>query len=115
MKTFKAGFLIFVIVLLTLTLAAQDKSIEVESKITQVKLFPDGAEICRTANLKLVEGRNQFALVELSPHLDQNSIQLNFLDNTGVSIISYEKKTVIIEEEAITPKIKKFITLQTNY
>ncbi|MFY0594737.1 mucoidy inhibitor MuiA family protein [Roseivirga sp.] len=59
---------------------------DVESKIISAKIYTQGAELKRTAKLKLKEGKNEFKLIGLSANLDPKTIQISGKDITILSV-----------------------------
>ncbi|MCB0398071.1 MAG: mucoidy inhibitor MuiA family protein [Winogradskyella sp.] len=81
MKTLTQLLLIF---LITTVLKAQENS-----KITNVTVYLDGAEINRTASITLKPGTKEFILNNLSPYIEESSIQVSGLQNTSILSINY--------------------------
>lgn len=81
MKTIKLLLLIFCIHCVN----AQQKS-----KITDVTVYLDGAEINRTAILKLKSGNSEFTFNELSPYIEESSIQISGLKKVSILSINYD-------------------------
>lgn len=59
---------------------------EIESKIISAKIYTQGAELKRTASIKLTKGKNEFKLIKLSANLDPNTIQISGEDITILSV-----------------------------
>ncbi len=59
------------------------------SSITAVTVFSSGAEITRTVKASLNKGITEISLQQLSPYIQENSIQVSGLDNTTVVAIEY--------------------------
>lgn len=64
-------------------------SAQQESKITDVTVYLDGAEINRTAKVNLKSGTTEFTFNALSPHIEESSIQISGLKNTSILSINY--------------------------
>ena len=87
------------ILLCTTSVFAQQPSI-----ITDVTVYLDGAEISREASIKLKSGTTEFTLNNLSPHIEESSIQISGLKtasvlsiNYGINYLSKQKKNDSIE------------------
>jgi TonB-dependent SusC/RagA subfamily outer membrane receptor len=81
MKTFR--LLVFLIVS-TQWITAQEKS-----KITDVIVYLDGAEINRTASINLKSGTTEYIFNRLSPQIEESSIQISGLKNASILSINY--------------------------
>ena len=77
-------FICLTLVLLPLFLLAQQ-----DSDITSVIVYLDGAEISRTANITLPEGKSELKFHKLSPYIAESSIQVSGLGDASVLSISY--------------------------
>ena len=87
------------ILVCTTSVFAQQPSI-----ITDVTVYLDGAEISREASIKLKSGTTEFTLNNLSPHIEESSIQISGLKtasvlsiNYGINYLSKQKKNDSIE------------------
>lgn len=81
------------------------------SKIKKVTVFVEGASVVRNASLNLVAGENKIILNNLSPVIDESSIQISGLQNVSISALTFEinyleKKQVSIEYESFVTQIK---------
>ncbi len=61
----------------------------ITSKISEVTVYLSGAQITRTANIDLTQGTTTFLLENLSPFIDENSIQISGLQNASILSINY--------------------------
>jgi len=72
------------------------------SKIEKVTVYLEGASIERTSSINLISGENTFVFNNLSPDIDENSIQISGLGNASIlSIIfniDYLEKKEVSEE-----------------
>lgn len=59
------------------------------SKIKNVTVYLDGAEITRTAHVTLNAGTTELTFNKLSSHIEESSIQISGLKNTSVLSINY--------------------------
>ena len=69
------------------------------SKIEKVTVYLEGASIERTSSVNLLSGENTFVFNNLSPDIDENSIQISGLGDASVLSIVFnidflEKKMV---------------------
>lgn len=60
-----------------------------KSTITDVTVYLDGAEIKRSAKVKLSSGTSEFIFKDLSPYIEESSIQVSGLKTTSVLSINY--------------------------
>ena len=79
---------------------------EVESKISDVTVFLQGAYISRTADIQLLKGTSELIFKGLSTQLDARSIQVNAPDN--VKILSVSHKIYNHENVDSAPERKEF-------
>lgn len=59
------------------------------SSIKSVTVFVDGAQVTRLVKISLPEGTTEFTFAKLSPHIQENSIQISGLDNASIMSINY--------------------------
>ncbi|WP_296385617.1 mucoidy inhibitor MuiA family protein [Winogradskyella sp.] len=59
------------------------------SKITDVIVYLDGAEINRTVSVKLKAGTTEYTLNQLSPNIEESSIQISGLKKASILSINY--------------------------
>ncbi|MFC0605615.1 DUF4139 domain-containing protein [Winogradskyella pulchriflava] len=59
------------------------------SKITDVVVYLDGAEINRTAKINLKPGTTEFIFNDLSPYIEESSIQVSGLKSTSILSVNY--------------------------
>jgi len=85
------------------TFFAQNK-VEVKSKITDVKVLLNNAEITQKATVTLKAGQNILFFPELSTLLQPNSIRLNI--DKKVDILQINPKKDYLTNTKITPQIK---------
>ncbi len=75
--------------LLYILLSIQWINAQTESKITNVTVYLDGAEINRTAHVSLKSGTSEFTFNALSPHIEESSIQISGLKKASILSINY--------------------------
>lgn len=78
---FRAPFVLFPVFLLPLTILADE--IELESAITQVSLFRDGALVTREGTVNVPAGKSILVFKNLPSQVDTSALQTNFLDATN--------------------------------
>ena len=110
MKTFK---LILILVVVQWTNAQQT------SKITDVTVYLDGAEISRQASVNLKSGNSEFTISGLSPHIEESSIQISGLKNASILSINYginylSKQNQNDSIEALQAELKSITTKKAN-
>ena len=71
MKFFK---LIILLSIAHMAVAQNQKN--VESKVTKVTVFPQGAQVIRSARTSVSAGRSELTFIGLSPYIDMSSIQV---------------------------------------
>ena len=60
-----------------------------KSSVKAVTVFVDGAQVTRLAKIALPIGTTEFSFTKLSPHIQENSIQISGLDNASILSINY--------------------------
>ena len=80
MKTFQ---------LLLILLCLQLVNAQQKSKITNVTVYLDGAEINRTSSIDLDSGTSELIFNGLSPQIEESSIQISGLKNASILSINY--------------------------
>ncbi len=83
------------------------------SKIEKVTVYLEGASIERTSSINLLAGENTFAFKNLSPDIDENSIQISGLGDASILSIVFnidflEKKETSEEYLALENLLKTF-------
>ncbi len=78
---FRASFALFAVFLSPLTSLAD--AIEVESAITEVSLFRDGALVTREGTVNVPAGKSILVFKNLPSQVDTSALQTNFLDATN--------------------------------
>ncbi len=99
-------------------LAYSNNKKPVNTTITAATVYLEGATITRTGQLQLVKGENVFVFENLSPDIEENSVQLSGLGDASVrsivtSINFLEQKETSKEFKALGQKIKA-IEMQIN-
>ncbi len=98
-----------------ITAGAEKKT---ETTIEEVTVYLEGAQIKRTASVNLTSGTNEITLSDLSPNIEENSIQISGLNNTSILAINfainYLEKKKDSEELASLKKQLKLILQQKN-
>ncbi len=84
------------------------------SKIENVTVYTEGALIERSASINLIKGENVFIFNNLSPDIDENTIQLSGLQDVSIVSLNFsinylEKKKVSEEYEKIDLKITNLL------
>ena len=83
MKHLRILFLLFT----SITLA--NSTNPTTSSVKAVTVFVDGAQVTRIATISLPVGTNEFSFTKLSPHIQENSIQISGLNNASILSINY--------------------------
>lgn len=83
---------------------AQSSPKDVSTRISDVTVFMNGAQLIEVANIQLKEGENQFRLSGLTAQLDPNSIQVE--GNSNYTILSVRHQILYNSSESKNPKVK---------
>ncbi|EDP70799.1 hypothetical protein FBALC1_08568 [Flavobacteriales bacterium ALC-1] len=75
--------------MLLIALAFHWANAQQKSKITDVIVYLDGAEINRSATVNLNSGTSEFTFKGLSPHIEESSIQISGLKKASILSINY--------------------------
>lgn len=95
-----AGILVF-----SLSAFSQEKK-TIKSKLNDVTVFFQGAELTHTASSLLTKGENEIIIEGLSPNIDRNSLKIKA--SNGVLVSSYEYSVDFLSEnKSPNPLIKK--------
>lgn len=78
---------IFLLFITTITFA--NTTPPTDSKIKAVTVFVDGAQITRTVKINLPVGTTEFSFTNLSPYIQENSIQISGLNDASILSINY--------------------------
>ncbi len=81
------------------------------SKLKEVTVFLNGAQITRTVSVQLQSGTTELSIDKLSPNIQESSIQVSGLKNTSILSINYginflTKQENTVEIEKLQQKIK---------
>lgn len=92
-------FLILLAISLSISGFSQTEIKPLESKITDVTVFLQGAQVTRNSDIQLSVGEQTFKISQLSPFIDGNSIQIKGSDKfTIVSVkhqINYQQSNIL--------------------
>lgn len=93
---------------------------KIESTIQEVTVFLEGAQIKRIASMNIVPGANEIIIHNLSPDIDENSIQVSGLKNTSILSLNYninylEKKNISTELSSLRTQLEKLLSEKNNY
>jgi len=72
--------------------------IEVESRISEVTIYPDSALLSRVANLKLSPGEYKVIFSNIIPEVDENSLRVSAQGATEVRLFGAQVKKEFLEE-----------------
>jgi uncharacterized protein (TIGR02231 family) len=100
----KKLLLISFIVFIEQNLFSQLVAKRVESKVTDVTVFLNGAQITEVANLSLKEGENAFKITDLTMYMDANSIQISGGD--AFTILSARHEINHLSDHSSHPRVK---------
>ena len=60
-----------------------------KSSVKAVTVFVDGAQVTRHSKINLPQGTTEFSFTKLSPHIQENSIQISGLNGASILSINY--------------------------
>lgn len=95
---------ISLIIILKQNSFAQLVAKRVESKVTDVTVYLNGAQITEIANLSLKEGESAFKITDLTMYMDANSIQISGGD--AFTILSARHEINHLSDQSSHPRIK---------
>ncbi|MDP2939221.1 MAG: mucoidy inhibitor MuiA family protein [Candidatus Omnitrophota bacterium] len=75
------------------------ETIDVNSRITSVTIYPDSALITRSSNLKLTPGEHQIVFPDIIPEIDENSLRVSVGESEGIKILGAQLKKKFLEEQ----------------
>ena len=112
--------LILIIFLTANIIFAEDK--KTKSNLTNVTVYLNGAQITRTSNIKLPIGTTEFNFENLSPYIQESSIQISGLKdasvlsiNYGINYLSKHDKSVEVESiKKLINELKDKIQFEDN-
>ena len=88
---------------------AQTDTLTVNSKITEVTVFYNGAQISRTASVNLNKGNYQILLKKLPYSLNEQSIQVKNIPNCQILSVKMQPSSVTVAERRPLKEIRKQI------
>jgi len=101
-RFFSLGFLFF---LISSVLMGQEKSLNADTKIGQVIVFLRGAQIERSGQLALPAGTSTVLFKNLSPEIDEQSIQVKGTGN--FTILSVNRQNNFLNEQQVNDEVRK--------
>jgi len=84
----------------------ESAEIKVESRISEVTVYPASALINRTASLKLKRGEYEIVFADIVPEVDENSLRVSASGEAKVKLFGAQLKKEYLEEVP-TEKIKR--------
>lgn len=117
----KPGFMRYIPILLfslfLQTSFAQVRNIQAISKISEVIVFVEGAQVQRTSSISIPEGRSALIFSQISPELDKQSIQVKAA--TGITVLSVNHQVNFLKEQEIREDInmleEKILEIQDRF
>lgn len=100
-------FLVATAFLTSFNLFTAQETKDIDSKINEVTVFLNGAEVKRKASISVNKGTNEFKFVGLSPYIQSNSIQVK-ANNNALTIVSVNHEINYLDKANIgkSPKVK---------
>ncbi len=80
---------LLLIFLLNASFLFADTANPIKSSVKSVTVFVDGAQVTRVAKISIPVGTTEFSFIKLSPHIQENSIQISGLDHVSILSINY--------------------------
>ncbi|RFS18708.1 mucoidy inhibitor MuiA family protein [Chitinophaga silvatica] len=90
-------FIFLIAAYMPIAVIAQPKKQTVSTTISKVTVFIKGAQITRTGNVSLAAGNNQVTITDVSPDLEEKSIQVN--GEGDFSLLSVSRQPNIIRQQ----------------
>jgi hypothetical protein len=82
----------------------QVRNIQAETKIREVIVFTEGAQVERIANVTIPAGRSEWVFSGISPQLEKQSIQVKTA--TGITVLSVNHQVNFLREQEIREDIR---------
>jgi len=102
----KRGMKAFFIVALSLVVAYPVFAKDVDSRISQVTVYPDSALITRTATVELAVGAQEISFADIIPDIDEDSLRVSGRGTVSVKIMGARVKKEFLQEAA-GPRVKE--------
>ena len=98
-------YLTFLLTILSVQASfCQVRNFQAETKIREVIVFTEGAQVERIANVTIPTGRSEFVFSGISPQLEKQSIQVKTA--TGVTVLSVNHQVNFFREQEIREDIR---------
>jgi uncharacterized protein (TIGR02231 family) len=104
MKTINAFVICCAFLISGMTAYGQTNAKAISTKITDVTVFMNGAQITETASLQLKEGENILRVTDLTAYMDPNSIQVE--GNPNFTIMSVRHQINYSLDQNLSPAVK---------
>jgi len=104
MKTIKVFVALTFVALASFQTLAQSTSKTIATKINDVTVFMNGAQVTENGSVQLKEGENIFRITDLTAYLDPNSIQVE--GNAGYTIMSVRHQINYTLDQSSSPMVK---------
>lgn len=96
----RQALFVLVTVLSVFTGIAFAADVQMQSKISEVTVYPDSALITRVADVKLNAGEYKAVFADIIPEIDENSLRVSCPDDDSVRILGAKVKREFLEQEA---------------
>jgi uncharacterized protein (TIGR02231 family) len=93
---------------------AHPKPIPAQSRITEVTVYTDRAQVIRTASLQVTPGEQVIRLSGLPEAIDQNSVQVSGLGNASIRDVSFKREHFAQTQDQDRKKIQDKIQACTD-
>ncbi|MBS0012027.1 MAG: mucoidy inhibitor MuiA family protein [Bacteroidales bacterium] len=94
------------VLLLSVSLSvSSQEAVKIESKITNVSLFPDRAQVIRAASVNIPQGKSLLRIPGLSPYIDPSSVQVE--GEGDFMIVSVNNRKNYLEDAGESEEVVK--------
>ena len=89
----KKAYLLIILFVLGLTPAKAESAKEIKTEASAVTLYLEGAQVTRKTEIRLPSGRSRLKFINLSPYIDQKSLQLQIQGEATVLSVNFQTST----------------------
>ena len=89
----KQVYILLAMLAIGITPALANYEKEVKTEASEVTLYLDGAQVMRKTNVNLPQGRSKLKFVNLSPYIDDKSLQVDLKGEVTVLSVNYQTST----------------------
>jgi uncharacterized protein (TIGR02231 family) len=85
------------------------EEVKVDSKITEVTVYPDSAAVSRRASLQLKAGEHSIIFSDIIPEIDENSLRASISPGARATLLGAQLKRRYQQEES-SPRVQELMT-----